>query len=934
MDALDSFEELTELGYHICDIPIPAHYAKMVLVSVVLKCLDPILTIACILAYTEPFTIPRNAGERRDLMNARKKFSADTYSDHMMLLRAFQFWQKSRSEGWEKNFCQKNFISTTAFEVITAIRTQLLGQLRASGFVKARGSGDIRDLNSNSENWAVVKAAIVAGMHGNLARLDRKNSCLRIANGNNSLITLHPNSVIATNSDGTKMDLNNLPCDWLVFDEVLTLSNSNVKNKISADASDIYESTMSSNNEAHFRNTCLNSQQQNNPLGNSTENNKSDLKIIKCASIISPITVALMAGPIRLWPEMIKESQSNVNGFNPTKIPTEEAKQQRQQNLVKEIHQCQTVCSNTKNKNENNTNIIYGSAQEGYETESESDSDSETQGIVKSLLQNNNNNSNSNNHNNSQLSRIHMNIREVLGEIIQQKTKANSNSTDTKPKVDTPQAPTQPSDPIMNLSTNFNAINISDNKHSLKSLPIQQQHQQQQQSQLIPNLTYSSVDRSNPIMSMMSSSLSSASSTSTSANDQTNSNTSFCLDSTGFLRFILNSNEAQMVIGLRQKWHALFLRRLKNPGKQCSQQDEAVLNCLTNVLMAEEQALGLRQPSGVGARPRPMAAELCNQLDYSQNDTSQIPKISTEQSIINNKIASAHCITTESKAPITTITSPNTNQLDQDSLRCKYPLFTRPNYASQITNFTLLNDFNKTNKQGSFQASRSEQYMDKHTSIAPVMENTGNTGRLTSFPTANNSRCDCQACSDNPNYVLANPLTKLNIMQSEDKGTSSISNLNSNFSETPIHISLHGNQNSSLLSSLVNLNRVNSLEIKQQQQRQQQPYDHNEIQNNNNNNQMSHHHSLKWESINYSSNNLKESYRLNNLISNFATLSFPATSITTNNDNSSSSSSSNALISDHSLSNLNNRLSVTQTTNIWSSNNEADFKLLNYGINK
>ncbi|VDQ16229.1 unnamed protein product [Trichobilharzia regenti] len=117
---------------------------------------------------------------------------------------------------------------------------------------------------------------------------------------------LHPNSVIATNSDGTKMDLNNLPCDWLVFDEVLTLSNSN--------ANDIYESMLSSNSETHFRNTCMNSQQQNNHLSTSTENNKSDLKVIKCASIISPITVALMAGPIRLWPEMIKESQSNVNG--------------------------------------------------------------------------------------------------------------------------------------------------------------------------------------------------------------------------------------------------------------------------------------------------------------------------------------------------------------------------------------------------------------------------------------------------------------------------------------------------------------------------------------------------------------------------------------------------------------------------------------------
>ena len=53
------------------------------------------------------------------------------------------------------------------------MRTQLLGQLRASGFVRARGGGDIRDLNTNSENWAVVKAALVAGMYPNILRVDR-----------------------------------------------------------------------------------------------------------------------------------------------------------------------------------------------------------------------------------------------------------------------------------------------------------------------------------------------------------------------------------------------------------------------------------------------------------------------------------------------------------------------------------------------------------------------------------------------------------------------------------------------------------------------------------------------------------------------------------------------------------------------------------------
>lgn len=57
-------------------------------------------------------------------------------------------------------------------------RTQLLGQLRASGFVRARGGGDIRDLNSNSENWAVVKAALCAGMYPNIIHVDRERKQL------------------------------------------------------------------------------------------------------------------------------------------------------------------------------------------------------------------------------------------------------------------------------------------------------------------------------------------------------------------------------------------------------------------------------------------------------------------------------------------------------------------------------------------------------------------------------------------------------------------------------------------------------------------------------------------------------------------------------------------------------------------------------------
>lgn len=54
MDALDPFEDLTELGHYLVDLPIEPRLGKMILYAVILKCLDPILTIACTLAYKEP----------------------------------------------------------------------------------------------------------------------------------------------------------------------------------------------------------------------------------------------------------------------------------------------------------------------------------------------------------------------------------------------------------------------------------------------------------------------------------------------------------------------------------------------------------------------------------------------------------------------------------------------------------------------------------------------------------------------------------------------------------------------------------------------------------------------------------------------------------------------------------------------------------------
>lgn len=54
IEALDTWEDMTDLGIHMINLPIELKYAKMILYSIVLKCLSPILIIVSILSIGEP----------------------------------------------------------------------------------------------------------------------------------------------------------------------------------------------------------------------------------------------------------------------------------------------------------------------------------------------------------------------------------------------------------------------------------------------------------------------------------------------------------------------------------------------------------------------------------------------------------------------------------------------------------------------------------------------------------------------------------------------------------------------------------------------------------------------------------------------------------------------------------------------------------------
>jgi HrpA-like RNA helicase len=84
---LDTWEDMTDLGAHLINMPIDLNLAKMILFSISMKCLDPILVIACFLSYEEPVY---NSIDKTNILVAREKLDNQAYSDHIVLYKIYK----------------------------------------------------------------------------------------------------------------------------------------------------------------------------------------------------------------------------------------------------------------------------------------------------------------------------------------------------------------------------------------------------------------------------------------------------------------------------------------------------------------------------------------------------------------------------------------------------------------------------------------------------------------------------------------------------------------------------------------------------------------------------------------------------------------------------------------------------------------------------
>ena len=204
----DGAFQLSVVGSTMAKLPLPPRLSKMLLLSVLFRCVDQVLTIVCATAYRNPFVLPMGAKEKREALRAVQRFAGSSRSDHIALLNAYNEWSHARRRGGRSaanRFCYSNFLSPQTMGSIYGMRGQLEQHLRRHGILQ----GAMSRAHKNSH---LIRAIVCAGLYPNVA-VRQPGSCHFSCRGERK-VRVHLNSANASSEKNSTGDL-----EWLVFQQ-------------------------------------------------------------------------------------------------------------------------------------------------------------------------------------------------------------------------------------------------------------------------------------------------------------------------------------------------------------------------------------------------------------------------------------------------------------------------------------------------------------------------------------------------------------------------------------------------------------------------------------------------------------------------------------------------------------------------------------------
>lgn len=163
----DGSLKLSVLGSCMAKLPLPPTLSKMLILSVLFNCLDPILTTVCAASYRSPFVLPMSDRDKARAAMSVARMAGDSRSDHIALLNAYNEWRNALKGGRSnaERYCRSNFLCPQTMWTIHGMRKQLEGHLRRQGFVRSSSL----EKSARARNSSILVAVICAGLYPNVA---------------------------------------------------------------------------------------------------------------------------------------------------------------------------------------------------------------------------------------------------------------------------------------------------------------------------------------------------------------------------------------------------------------------------------------------------------------------------------------------------------------------------------------------------------------------------------------------------------------------------------------------------------------------------------------------------------------------------------------------------------------------------------------------
>lgn len=165
MELIDNQERITELGNIALALPVDVKYAKAIILSTALRCLESVVMVISMLSSPQPFKIPTNDNERTILGAAKARFAAGTISDFHLLWKLYDGYINR----YEKmDFCNDNFLSFTSMRSAHSIFKMIKTRLQRLNYVHTTSSYAYGSANVNQRNWQLIHLCLAASLQQNV----------------------------------------------------------------------------------------------------------------------------------------------------------------------------------------------------------------------------------------------------------------------------------------------------------------------------------------------------------------------------------------------------------------------------------------------------------------------------------------------------------------------------------------------------------------------------------------------------------------------------------------------------------------------------------------------------------------------------------------------------------------------------------------------